>query len=338
MHVADHLLDAPTSIATGVAATAAVAIAVRRSRAELSALAAAPGRRDGTAVRDRVLLAAATTGAVFALQMLNYPVSAGTSGHLMGGALAAAVLGPALGLLSVTAVLVVQASVFADGGLTALGTNVLLMAVVGTLVGWAVARGVRRVAPRVPVAGAAAVGGLVGVPVSAAAFAGLFAVGGTVPVPVGELVAQMVGVHALIGLGEAALTAGVVGLALAVAPGAVALAGRQAVADGRVDGAGAASPLAATTRLAAALGALATLAVVAVAPFAAATPDGLEATAERVGFAGAARDHALAGLPLADYGAASGVLVGVAGLVGVALCVVVVAAVGRALRPAPATA
>ncbi|MGN0111923.1 MAG: energy-coupling factor ABC transporter permease [Cellulosimicrobium funkei] len=315
MHVPDHFLDDPTSATTAVVSLAAVGYAAYRAREDLTP--------------RRVALTAATTGFVFAVQMLNYPVAAGTSGHLMGGALAAALVGPWLGVLSVTAVLLVQALVFADGGLTALGTNVLLMAVVGTLVGWAVTRGVLRATRGRGAAAAAGAGALVSVPVSAAVFAGLFAVGGTVPVPVGELVGQMLGVHLLVGLGEALITAGVVGLVLAVAPGVAAVEARRAPALAP------SAPVAAVRRAVLALGTGALLAAVVVSSFAAATPDGLEATAESVGFADAARDHAFAGAPLADYGEVGGIFVGVAGLVGVALVVALtVGVLGAGLRAA----
>ncbi|QJW35840.1 energy-coupling factor ABC transporter permease [Cellulosimicrobium protaetiae] len=332
MHVPDHFLNDPTSATTAVVSLAAVGYAAYRAREDLTP--------------RRVALTAATTGFVFAVQMLNYPVAAGTSGHLMGGALAAALVGPWLGVLSVTLVLLVQALVFADGGLTALGTNVLLMAVVGTLVGWAVTRGVLRLTRGRWSPAAAGAGALASVPVSAAVFAGLFAVGGTVPVPVGELVGQMLSVHAVIGLGEALITAGVVGLVLAVAPGVAAIEDvARSAASGAVvpaqtspgaavsprPGSPAAASVGAVRRAVLALGSGALLAAVVVSSFAAATPDGLEATAESVGFADAARDHAFAGMPLADYGEAGGIFVGVAGLVGVALVVALAAALTIAL-------
>ncbi|MCB7136921.1 energy-coupling factor ABC transporter permease [Cellulosimicrobium marinum] len=306
MHVPDHFLDDPTSATTAVVSLAAVGYAAYRARADLT-----PGR---------VALAAATTGLVFAVQMLNYPVAAGTSGHLMGGALAAALVGPWLGVLSVTLVLVVQALVFADGGLTALGTNVLLMAVVGTLVGWVATRGVLRLTRGRWAPAAAGAGALASVPASALVFAGLFAVGGTVAVPVGVLVGQMLSVHLVIGLGEALITAGVVALVLAVAPG-VAVVERYARTARSVPDAAPSPAPAAVRRAVVTLGAGALLAAVVLSSFAAATPDGLEATAEAVGFAGAARDHAFAGAPLADYGAVGGLFVGVVGLLGVGLAV-----------------
>ena len=136
MHVPDGFLDVQTSVATGVVAATAVGLALRRSRAELDERAAP--------------LAGLTAAFIFAVQMLNFPVGVGTSGHLMGGALAAALVGPWTAVLCVSVVLVVQALLFADGGLTALGTNITLMAVVTVAVGWAVTKLVLSVAARPP--------------------------------------------------------------------------------------------------------------------------------------------------------------------------------------------
>lgn len=206
MHVPDGFLDVPTSVATGVVAAAGVALALRRSRGE---------------VDDRVApLAGLVATFVFAAQMLNFPVGAGTSGHLIGGALAAVLVGPWVATLCLTVVLLVQALVFADGGLTALGTNVVLMAIVGVWVGWAVFAVARRVLPAragsVPVA--ASVGALVSVPAAAAVFTGLFAIGGTAPVELGALLTAMLSWHVVIGIGEAVITGLVVSAVLSVRP------------------------------------------------------------------------------------------------------------------------
>ena len=127
MHVPDGFLDAPTSVATGVVAAVGIGLALRGARRELD---------DRTAP-----LAGLVATFVFATQMLNFPVGAGTSGHLLGGALAAVLVGPATALLCMSVVFLVQSLLFADGGITALGTNIFLMGIVTVLVGWAVFRG-----------------------------------------------------------------------------------------------------------------------------------------------------------------------------------------------------
>lgn len=206
MHVPDGFFDVPTSVATGVVAVAGVGIALRGARRELD---------ERTAP-----LAGLVATFIFAAQMVNFPVAIGTSGHLLGGALAALLVGPWTGVLCMTVVLLVQALLMADGGITALGINVTLMALICTWVGWLAFVGLRRVLPRrqrsVPVA--AGLAAFVSVPVAAAAFAGLFALGGTVPVAIGDVFAAMVGWHLLIGVGEGVITALVVGAVLRSRP------------------------------------------------------------------------------------------------------------------------
>jgi cobalt/nickel transport system permease protein len=206
MHVPDGFLNAPTSIATGVIAAVGIGLALRGARRELD---------ERTAP-----LAGVVAAFVFATQMVNFPVGAGTSGHLLGGALAAALVGPWTGVLVVTVVLFVQALLFADGGLTALGTNVTLMGLVGVAVAWLVIVTVRRLLPKrlasVPVA--AAIGALVSVPAAATAFTMLFAIGGVAEIPVGMVLTAMVGWHSLIGIGEAVITGLVVSAVVATRP------------------------------------------------------------------------------------------------------------------------
>ena len=107
-------IDAPVSVAAGVVAAGAVAVSLRGARRELD---------ERTAP-----LAGLVAAFIFAVQMLNFPVAAGTSGHLLGGALAAILVGPYTGVLCVSVVLLMQALLFADGGLTALGVNITIMA------------------------------------------------------------------------------------------------------------------------------------------------------------------------------------------------------------------
>jgi cobalt/nickel transport system permease protein len=206
VHVPDGFIDAPVSLGAGVAAAAAIGLALRGSRRELGDERVAP-------------LAGLVAAFVFAVQMLNFPVAAGTSGHLLGGALAAVLVGPWTGLLCVSVVLLVQLF-FADGGLTAYGVNVTCMAVTTALVGWLVFRALLRVLPRVPRSAVPASFGaaLVSVPAAALVFTGIYAAGGTTDLPLGSLAAAMIGVHVLIGLGEAAITALVVSSVLAVRP------------------------------------------------------------------------------------------------------------------------
>jgi len=165
MHVPDGFLDAPTSVATGVVAAVGIGLALRGARRELD---------DRTAP-----LAGLVATFIFATQMLNFPVGAVTIRQLLGGALAAVLVGPATALLCMSVVFLVQCLLFADGGITALGTNIFLMGIVTVVVGWAVFRGLQMVLPQrvssVPAAAAGAA--LVSVPVAALAFVGLYAVG-----------------------------------------------------------------------------------------------------------------------------------------------------------------
>lgn len=206
MHVPDGFLDAPTSLVTAAVAATAIAVSLRGARRDLD---------------DRIApLAGLVATFVFATQMLNFPVAGGTSGHLMGGALAAVLVGPYAAVLCLTVVLVVQSLLFADGGITALGTNVLLMGIVTVVVGAVVFRGAQLVLPKRTslVAPAAALGGLASVVASAATFVVLYAVGGAAPIPIDTLLTAMVGVHVLIGLGEAAITFLVVASIVSVRP------------------------------------------------------------------------------------------------------------------------
>jgi cobalt/nickel transport system permease protein len=207
VHIPDGFIDAPTSIAFGVAAVAGLGYCLRRGSAELDERAAP--------------LAGLTAAFVFAGQMLNFPVAAGTSGHLLGGVLAAVLVGPWIGATCLAVVLLLQALFFADGGLTALGLSTVNMSFVGALGGYLVYRGVLRVLPqrRASVPIAAAVAAALSVPMAAASFVLQFAVGGTVEdLSLTAVLAAMVGVHVLIGIGEAVITFLTVGLVMSSRP------------------------------------------------------------------------------------------------------------------------
>ncbi len=218
MHVPDGFINAPVSAATGVVAAAAVAVSLRGARRELAGAGAGAG---GVSGAERTApLAGLVAAFIFAVQMLNFPVAAGTSGHLLGGALAAILVGPYTGVLCVSVVLLMQGVLFADGGLTALGVNITDMAIVTTVVAYALFRGLVKVLPRRrrSVTVASFVAALVSVPAAAVAFTAIYALGGTADVPIGKVFTAMVGVHVLIGIGEAAITALTVGAVIAVRP------------------------------------------------------------------------------------------------------------------------
>ncbi len=206
MHVPDGFLNAPVSIATGAVAAGAVALAIRGARKELD--------------EKTAPMAGLVAAFIFAVQMMNFPVGAGTSGHLMGGVLAAILVGPYTGALCVTVVLIVQGLLFADGGLTALGTNIILISLVTTFGGWALFRGLVMALPknRVGLLTSGGISAFLSVPLAALVFSGLYLVGGAVDIDLGALFATMLGVHVLIGIGEALITVVVIGAVLTARP------------------------------------------------------------------------------------------------------------------------
>lgn len=283
MHAPDGFLDAGTAVATGAVSAGAVGVALRRTRDLLT--------------DKQVPLAGVTAAFVFAAQMVNFPVAAGTTGHLMGGALAAILLGPWMGSLVATVVVVVQAIGFADGGLTALGYNVLNMALVTSFGGWAAYRGFRRLLPAngTGVVGATGLAALASVVLSAAAFSIEWLFGATAPVPFDTVFGAMMGVHVLIGVGEGVISALVIGAVLATRPDLV-----HGAQD--LDRAALAARPAMGLRTFVAGGVLVALAVGAVvSQFAVDEPDGLETVATETGFAESGRQHGLSGWPLAGY-------------------------------------
>ncbi|TLS40407.1 cobalt ABC transporter permease [Streptomyces montanus] len=333
MHVPDGFINAPVSLATGVVAAGAVAVSLRGARRELD---------ERTAP-----LAGLVAAFIFAVQMLNFPVAAGTSGHLLGGALAAILVGPYTGVLCVSVVLLMQGVLFADGGLTALGVNITVMAVVTTVVGYAVFRGLVKVLPkkRRSITVSAFVAAVLSVPAAAAAFTLVYAVGGTTDVPIGQVLTAMVGVHVLIGIGEAAITALTVGAVIAVRPDLVYGArGLTAPLKLRVNGelvdAPAAEPVPAAARSTRRvwLAGLAASLVLAgfVSFYASADPDGLEKVAADKGIDAKTEEHATADSPLADYGIEgltdARISGGLAGVIGVGVTVVAGTGVFWAVR------
>ncbi|MFF4629958.1 energy-coupling factor ABC transporter permease [Streptomyces griseorubiginosus] len=332
MHVPDGFIDAPISAATGVVAAAAVAVSLRGARRELD---------ERTAP-----LAGLVAAFIFAVQMLNFPVAAGTSGHLLGGALAAILVGPYTGVLCVSVVLLMQGILFADGGLTALGVNITDMAVVTTVVAYAVFRGLVKVLPRGrgAITAASFVAAVLSVPAAAVAFTLIYAAGGTTDVSIGKVATAMIGVHVLIGIGEATITALTVGAVVAVRPDLVYGArGLQQKLKLRVGGelvdVPDTAPVAAARshRKVWITGLVASLVLAGFVSFyASASPDGLEKVAADQGIDAKTEQHASADSPLADYGVKdvedarlSG---GLAGVIGVGVTVVAGTGVFWAVR------
>src|SRR5687767_13876156 len=194
MHIPDGFINGGTSMGAGVVAAGALSVSVRRTSELLD--------------EKQVPLAGVVSAFIFAVQMLNFPVVSGTSGHLLGGVLAAVLVGPWMGSLCLSVVLVVQAMLFADGGLSALGLNVVNMSIVGAFGGYLLFLALRRILPRTPSAVVVASGIAAGVGVMLASFAFTleYAIGGAGGASVRTVAAAMVGVHALIGIGEGIIT------------------------------------------------------------------------------------------------------------------------------------
>jgi cobalt/nickel transport system permease protein len=221
MHIPDGFLSPEVAAVCAVPAIGAVGYGLRRASRELD--------------ERRVPLLGVTAAFVFAAQMLNFPVAGGTSGHFLGAALAAVLLGPWLAAVVLSVVLVVQSFVFADGGVTALGANVLNMGVVGGLAVGGLMVAAQRVLGRVGMdsrtttLAVAGVGAWLAVVAGAAACAFELAISGTVPL--GTVLPAMVGVHVLIGAGEAVITVAAVSAVLSTRPDVVrALRPKGAVA------------------------------------------------------------------------------------------------------------
>ncbi len=195
MHIPDGFVNGAVNASTFAASAAVCAYSVRKLSREMD--------------ERKIPLIGVTAAFIFAAQMLNFPVAAGTSGHFLGAALAAILLGPWAATLIMALVLIIQALGFADGGLTALGSNIFNMGVIGVFSSYAVFTLLMRILPRKRSSffAAASVASWCSIVLAATACAVELALSGTSPF--GLVVPAMAGVHAIIGLGEAVITSAV---------------------------------------------------------------------------------------------------------------------------------
>ena len=272
MHIPDGFLDSKTIAVTAVIAGGGLAAALGHARRNV--------------LPRQVPLMGLAAAFVFAAQMLNFPVMAGTSGHLVGGVLTAVLLGPSAAVIVISAVLIVQCLLFADGGMTALGANILNMGLIGAVGGYGIYRAVSGLIPGLTgkLTGAAFAAWVTTV-LAAICCAGELAVSGTVPW--GTVLPTMAGVHMLIGVGEAVITALV--LAAVAKPRPELLAGTAR--PGRTGYA-----------MFAVYGVLIALGLALFAsPLASKWPDGLDYAAGRLGFESRAAEGALVRAPMGEY-------------------------------------
>ncbi|HET6846094.1 MAG TPA: energy-coupling factor ABC transporter permease [Anaerolineales bacterium] len=254
MHIPDGFLSTGVSLILWAISVVVIGIALRRVGREL-------GER-------QVPLMGVLAAAIFAGQMLNFAVAGGTSGHLLGATLATILLGPWPAIVVMTSVVSIQAIVFQDGGLLALGSNLFNMALVGVAVSHFSWSSIRSLTGRTKAGfyGGAAVSAWLSIVIAAIACALEIAVSGTSPANLA--VPAMAGIHALIGVGEAVITAGAVAFLLAARPDLLQ-SGNMTANRSRAVWIG---------------GALMTLVLVAAAPLASKYPDGLERVAQKQGF------------------------------------------------------
>jgi cobalt/nickel transport system permease protein len=203
MHIPDGFLAANTWIPTWILSIGGIGYCLRKIRQLL---------------KEKIVPFMGVMSAfIFAAQMLNFPIAGGTSGHLLGGVLAAVLVGPFAGAIVIAIVLIVQCLIFQDGGLTTLGANIFNMAIIGSIGGYLVYNFVRKIirADKGIIAGAALASWL-SVVIASAACAVELAISGTVPLK--TVLLAMIGVHMLIGIGEAVITCLVVSVVLKARP------------------------------------------------------------------------------------------------------------------------
>lgn len=268
MHIPDGFLDTKTWVSTAVVSGATVAYAARKVKEELG--------------EKQIPLMGVMAAFIFAAQMINFPVAGGTSGHFVGAALAAIFLGPWAASLLMTTILLVQALLFADGGVTALGANILNMGILAPFSAYWIYTSLKNlISNRAGLLAGAFTAAWFSVFISAAACALELAASGIVQVSL--VLPAMAGWHALIGLGEGLITVAVVTFIIKVRADLFKVASQP---DYKILGAG----LLIALFLAGIL-----------SPFASVLPDGLERVAVNLGFLKLGEGKHLFGSPMGDY-------------------------------------
>jgi cobalt/nickel transport system permease protein len=203
MHIPDGFLAMNTWLPTWFISAGGIAYSIRVASRQL---------------KERVVpLMGVMSAFIFAAQMLNFPVAGGTSGHLLGGVLAAILLGPFSGAIAISVVLIAQCLIFQDGGLTALGANILNMAIIGTMGGYLVYNLIRNaIKNRSGMMIGTFAAAWLSVVMASTACAIELAISGTVPFS--KVLPAMAGIHAIIGIGEGIITSLIVGFVLKVRP------------------------------------------------------------------------------------------------------------------------
>ena len=258
MHVPDGFINAQVSTATGVISLGTLWVYIRSAK---------------NLVADKLIaLTGMMSALIFVLQMINFPIAAGTSGHLLGGALAVIVLGPSLGVICISIVVVIQSLLFADGGLSALGVNVLNMAIITSLTGWLIITSWKKLFgdSRFSLISGSVIAGLLSVVFSSIAFVLEYAIGGTVSVPLGSVFIAMISTHLFIGLGEGIITAIIISLLLRVRSDLVYVNTKKNKSNSLSTSYG--------------IFIILILSLTLITPYASSDPDGLESVATEFGF------------------------------------------------------
>jgi cobalt/nickel transport system permease protein len=301
LHIPDGFLSILVSVISWLIAIVLLGIAIRRAQFEMN--------------ERQIPFMGIMAAFIFAAQMINFPVAGGTSGHLLGGALAAIVLGPWTGMLVMASVIILQALLFQDGGLLVMGANILNMGLVTVMIGFGLYRAVSRrgLTTRLTIAGIAA---WLSVIAGALLTSIQLWLSGTSPARL--VFPAMLGIHTFIGVGEALITVGALAFLNQVRPELVSVEKTEALGNySWVVG-----------------GVIVSILVVLISPWASIHPDGLERVAEDLEFlyTGTEAPYQLFPDYIIPALGESGLSTIIAGIIGIVVVFLVVYGLGRAIQ------